>query len=176
MSAADLADDRHSGTPDEVVLRLAALARACGLDGVVCSAREARALRAACGIDFCLVTPGIRPAAASADDQQARHDAGRCDNGRSETISSSAGRSSRPRIRCRRSKRSTARSKLQCAHHENPPWPFAAKPATRAHGQPAAVIHRGAAQRVYSSSAMSCSTATGSAKSPAFPPRRLCRS
>ncbi len=36
--------------------------RRCGLDGVVCSAQEAPALRAACGAAFTLVTPGIRPA------------------------------------------------------------------------------------------------------------------
>jgi orotidine-5'-phosphate decarboxylase len=51
------------------VLRLATLARDCGLDGTVCSAQEAPALRQALGQDFCLVTPGIRPAATSRDDQ-----------------------------------------------------------------------------------------------------------
>ena len=40
------------------------------MDGVVCSAREASALRSACGDNFCLVTPGIRPADAASDDQQ----------------------------------------------------------------------------------------------------------
>jgi len=50
-------------------LRLARLARACALDGVVYSAREAAALRAECGPDFALVTPGIRPAGADAHDQ-----------------------------------------------------------------------------------------------------------
>jgi orotidine-5'-phosphate decarboxylase len=49
--------------------KLAALARASGLDGVVCSAREAPALRSAFGADFALVTPGIRPAGSRADDQ-----------------------------------------------------------------------------------------------------------
>ena len=49
--------------------RLAALARSCGLDGVVCSAREAAALRSAFGPEFALVTPGIRPAGSRADDQ-----------------------------------------------------------------------------------------------------------
>ena len=51
------------------VLRLAALAKATRIDGVVCSAREARALRAACGAGFKLVTPGIRPAGSATDDQ-----------------------------------------------------------------------------------------------------------
>lgn len=51
------------------VLRLASLTKTCGLDGVVCSAQEAPALRSAIGKDFHLVTPGIRPANASKDDQ-----------------------------------------------------------------------------------------------------------
>src|SRR5687768_16624842 len=41
MSQSDLADLGISGTTDEAVLRLASLAESCGLDGVVCSAREA---------------------------------------------------------------------------------------------------------------------------------------
>lgn len=48
---------------------LAGLAASCGLDGVVCSAQEAKALRAARGPGFKLVTPGIRPAGSSRDDQ-----------------------------------------------------------------------------------------------------------
>ncbi|GMQ52891.1 orotidine-5'-phosphate decarboxylase [Halopseudomonas aestusnigri] len=52
------------------VQRLARLTQDCGLDGVVCSAREARALRGALGEDFLLVTPGIRPADSAADDQK----------------------------------------------------------------------------------------------------------
>ena len=51
------------------VLRLARLAHACGLDGVVCSAQEAPALRAALSRPFLLVTPGIRPATSDANDQ-----------------------------------------------------------------------------------------------------------
>ena len=51
------------------MLRLARLAQTCGLDGVVCSAQEAAMLRAACGADFKLVTPGIRPAGTEAHDQ-----------------------------------------------------------------------------------------------------------
>jgi orotidine-5'-phosphate decarboxylase len=53
----------------EQALRLAALAQRCGLDGVVCSARESGAMRARFGSGFQLVTPGIRPADAAADDQ-----------------------------------------------------------------------------------------------------------
>lgn len=53
----------------EQALRLAALAQRCGLDGVVCSAREAGAMRARFGAGFQLVTPGIRPVDAATDDQ-----------------------------------------------------------------------------------------------------------
>lgn len=52
------------------VQRLARLTQECGLDGVVCSAREAKALRSALGNELLLVTPGIRPADAVADDQK----------------------------------------------------------------------------------------------------------
>lgn len=69
MAQDDLADIGIGGTPAEMVLRLAALARDTGLDGVVCSAQEAALLRGHCGGEFCLVTPGIRPAQASLDDQ-----------------------------------------------------------------------------------------------------------
>jgi orotidine-5'-phosphate decarboxylase len=51
------------------VTRLARLTHAAGLDGVVCSAQEARVLRQTLGPDFCLVTPGIRPAGSAAGDQ-----------------------------------------------------------------------------------------------------------
>lgn len=56
--------------PEEQVMRLAALTQSAGLDGVVCSAQEAKKLKAALGQKFCLVTPGIRPAGSSADDQR----------------------------------------------------------------------------------------------------------
>jgi orotidine-5'-phosphate decarboxylase len=69
MAQEDLAELGIAATPAEMVLRLAALARASGLDGVVCSAQEAASLRRECGSKFCLVTPGIRPADAAADDQ-----------------------------------------------------------------------------------------------------------
>lgn len=69
MAQEDLAGIGITATPAEMVLRLAVLARDSGLDGVVCSAQEAALLRQHCGSNFCLVTPGIRPADAAADDQ-----------------------------------------------------------------------------------------------------------
>jgi orotidine-5'-phosphate decarboxylase len=69
MAQEDLAGIGITATTAEMVLRLATLARDSGLDGVVCSAQEAVLLRQRCGEDFCLVTPGIRPADAAADDQ-----------------------------------------------------------------------------------------------------------
>ena len=58
-----------SGTAKENVLRLAKLAETSGLDGVVCSAQEVKALRQIVSADFQLVTPGIRPANADKGDQ-----------------------------------------------------------------------------------------------------------
>jgi orotidine-5'-phosphate decarboxylase len=69
LAEADLARVGLRGPVLENVERLAALAKACGLDGVVCSALEAPRLRAAHGAGFKLVTPGIRLAGAPADDQ-----------------------------------------------------------------------------------------------------------
>ncbi len=53
----------------EYVQHLAIQTQACGMDGVVCSAREAALIRKVCGPDFLLVTPGIRPAASDVQDQ-----------------------------------------------------------------------------------------------------------
>ncbi len=54
----------------EMVPLLAGLAQKSGLNGVVASAQELALIRAACGNDFVVVTPGVRPATASQDDQQ----------------------------------------------------------------------------------------------------------
>ena len=54
----------------EQVVRLAKLAKASGVDGVVCSPAEVALVRAACGPDFILMVPGIRPAWAATNDQK----------------------------------------------------------------------------------------------------------
>jgi len=52
------------------VMRLSELTKEAGLDGVVASPRETRAIRRRCGADFAIVTPGIRAASAAKDDQE----------------------------------------------------------------------------------------------------------
>jgi orotidine-5'-phosphate decarboxylase len=69
MGSEDLSEIGVFAEPEQQVLRLAGLSRASGLDGVVCSPREAASLRAEMGDNFTLVTPGIRPGGASMDDQ-----------------------------------------------------------------------------------------------------------
>jgi orotidine-5'-phosphate decarboxylase len=70
LEQADLDEVGLAGpTPADAAVRLAALAQAAGLDGVVCSAKEAGAMRARFDRSFALVTPGIRPADSAADDQ-----------------------------------------------------------------------------------------------------------
>lgn len=54
----------------EMVVRLATLAKASGMDGVVASPLEIEAIRAACGPDFLIITPGVRPSFAAHDDQK----------------------------------------------------------------------------------------------------------
>jgi len=70
MGPEDLAGIGITDSPEAQVSRLATLTRNCGLDGVVCSAQEAPALKAEQGKDFKLVTPGIRPLSADKGDQQ----------------------------------------------------------------------------------------------------------
>ena len=55
---------------EEQVSELALLAEKCGMDGVVCSARETSMLRKLVNSEFCLVTPGIRPADSEQGDQR----------------------------------------------------------------------------------------------------------
>ncbi len=70
MEAADLAQVGVAIEPGRQVAQLARLSQEAGMDGVVCSARECEMLRTQLGNDFVLVTPGIRPADASGDDQR----------------------------------------------------------------------------------------------------------
>ena len=70
MEQGDLVELGISLTPQQQVVKLAALTQQAGLDGVVCSAQEATLLKQQFGKDFMLVTPGIRPASSAADDQR----------------------------------------------------------------------------------------------------------
>ncbi|MEQ8665029.1 MAG: orotidine-5'-phosphate decarboxylase [Rhodospirillales bacterium] len=73
LTSLDRADLDATGIHDSVVeqvTRLAVLARDSGLDGVVCSAHEIMRLRGACGRDFKIITPGIRPEWAASGDQK----------------------------------------------------------------------------------------------------------
>ena len=70
MGREDLKDLGLDIEPFEQVKRLAKLTQESGLDGVVCSAQEAKMLRETLGQDFALVTPGIRPVGSNADDQK----------------------------------------------------------------------------------------------------------
>ncbi len=70
MDDGDLDAVGQKGPSTDQVVRLARLTQDCGLAGVVCSPREIAAIRAACGPDFTLVVPGIRPAGAAVGDQK----------------------------------------------------------------------------------------------------------
>jgi orotidine-5'-phosphate decarboxylase len=70
LSRQDIAEVGLDIEPAEQVLRLAKLANDSGLDGVVCSPQEVQMLKQEIGQDFCLVTPGVRPAGAAIGDQQ----------------------------------------------------------------------------------------------------------
>jgi orotidine-5'-phosphate decarboxylase len=67
---ADLAEAGYVGVVSDLVMRRAMQARETGVDGLVCSAEEAAALRPAIGAQMTLVTPGIRPMGAASGDQK----------------------------------------------------------------------------------------------------------
>lgn len=66
----DLKDVGYAQGTAAQVERMALLTKGAGLDGVVCSAHDIAVLRAACGPDFDLMVPGIRPAGSAAGDQK----------------------------------------------------------------------------------------------------------
>ncbi len=70
MESADLIEIGIDLDPQQQVLRLASLAAASGMDGVVCSAQEVSVLRGQINREFKLVTPGIRPAGSDQGDQR----------------------------------------------------------------------------------------------------------
>ena len=70
LADADLAQVGVERTTAAQVLKLARLAKRAGLDGVVASPREIGAIRRACGPDFLIVTPGVRPAGGDLNDQK----------------------------------------------------------------------------------------------------------
>jgi orotidine-5'-phosphate decarboxylase len=72
LDAASLSELGIATDTETTTVRWAALARACGVEGVVASAREAAAIRSRCGPDLLIVTPGIRPAWYGDDDDQER--------------------------------------------------------------------------------------------------------
>lgn len=60
---------QYKNTIERQVITLAKLAQQAGMDGVVASPQEAAAIREACGDEFLIVTPGVRPEGSAADDQ-----------------------------------------------------------------------------------------------------------
>ena len=73
LTSLDTPDLNAIGVQDSVpdqVSRLASLAAACGLDGMVCSPKEIKLARSATHADFKLVVPGIRPVGAAVGDQK----------------------------------------------------------------------------------------------------------
>lgn len=70
LSEADLLRIGFGGSTESSVVRLAQLAKESGLRGVVASPLEIEPVREACGADFVILTPGIRPAGSESGDQQ----------------------------------------------------------------------------------------------------------
>jgi len=70
MDASELTGIGITASPADQVLRLAKLAKQSGIEGMVCSAEEVAAVRAATGPETLLVIPGIRPAGSAIGDQK----------------------------------------------------------------------------------------------------------
>jgi orotidine-5'-phosphate decarboxylase len=70
LKGADLEEVGQGSDVASQVLRLAGLAKAAGMDGVVCSPQEIEVLRKEYGRELAIVTPGIRPVWAAAQDQK----------------------------------------------------------------------------------------------------------
>jgi orotidine-5'-phosphate decarboxylase len=70
MTDEDLAEIGMQGPTEERVVALARLTQKSGLDGIVCSPLEIKAVRKACGPNFKLMVPGIRPVWSSDNDQK----------------------------------------------------------------------------------------------------------
>jgi orotidine-5'-phosphate decarboxylase len=70
LGATDLDDIGLVGPPETAVVRLARLAVAAGARALVCSPHEVAAVRAVVPADITLITPGVRPATGSVDDQK----------------------------------------------------------------------------------------------------------
>lgn len=66
----DMQDIGYSNDTKEQAIKLAKLAKRAGLDGIVCSAFEIESIKKACGDDFILVVPGIRPQGVDSGDQK----------------------------------------------------------------------------------------------------------
>ena len=87
MDDEQFGDLNYKNTIAEQVITLAKLAKEAGMDGVVASPKEAAAIREACGEGFLIVTPGVRPAGASLDDQsRVATPAGAFQNGSSHIV------------------------------------------------------------------------------------------
>lgn len=69
LDAVSLRKVGMQGTPSSRAVALAKLAQKAGLDGVVSSAHEVRAIRRACGPDFLILVPSVRPKGSAANDQ-----------------------------------------------------------------------------------------------------------
>lgn len=69
MNDAEWASLRNTASIPDQVVHLAKMAQAAGMDGVVASPQEAELIRAACGKNFAIITPGVRPHGAAVNDQ-----------------------------------------------------------------------------------------------------------